>query len=153
MSAKANYGGNYFVACAELDSAIKLLIEAKSKIEEYGLNYSLAGLREPINPAVEPEPVYPPDPDNYDELINKAVAKEILREYNLANAGKLGEWDHIWNPWYEGYCWYESYIHIPHYNPEFYKDYGSIEDLNVTKYIDVTISRIGEIRTKFDIDN
>jgi len=89
MSAKANYGGNYFVACAELDSAIKLLIEAKSKVKEYGLNYSLAGLREPINPAVEPEPVYPPDPDNYDELINKAVAKEILREYNLANEASL----------------------------------------------------------------
>jgi len=150
MSAKANYEGNYLIAYAELNPAIKLLIKAKSKVEEYSLNYSLAGLKEPINPAVEPEPIYPPDPDDYDELINKAVAKEILREYDLANAGKLGEWDHIWNPWYEGYCWYESYIHIPHYNPEFYEDYGSIEDLNVTKYIDVTISRIGEIRTKFD---
>ena len=39
---------------------------------------------------------------------------------------------------------------IPYFNPGFYQDYGSVEDLSITKYIDVTISRIEEIKAKFD---
>ena len=86
----------------------------------------------------------------YDELINRVIARETLREHNLAKKGDLGEWNHVWNPWYEGYHWYEGYIDIPYFNPGFYKDYGSVEDLNITKYINVTISRIEEIKAKFD---
>ena len=149
-SAKANYEGYYLIAYGDLGPAIEFLKEAKLKAEEYDLDYSLAGIKQPINPLIEPEPIYPPSPDDYDELINKAIAKEILREYNLAKEGGLGEWDHVWNPWYEGYHWYEGYIDIPYFNPGFYKDYGSVEDLSITKYINVTISRIEEIKAKFD---
>jgi len=50
---------------------------------------------------------------------------------------------------YEGH-WYKGYIDIPYFNLEFYKDYDLVEDLSITKYIDVTISRIEEIKAKFD---